>query len=205
VPARARQQAAEANQQLAAGDTAGARRTLQQAAQDLDDLRAMLADEEGLQQAQRDLQRSADQIGGVRPAESAEPEQPPQAAAQQGPVAPGNRPLPRDRGQQESEAPAGPNEGTTPGQGTITEKLGAQTPRIEGERSQSRVQGQQSEGRVTITELQGPGRRAQVRAPAGTGVTAARADADRYMSRMRIPPEYREIVRRYFEMLAARR
>ncbi len=67
VPARVREQAGEARQQMAAGDTAGARRTLQQSASDLDDLRAMLADEEGLQQAQRDLRRSADQIARGRP------------------------------------------------------------------------------------------------------------------------------------------
>jgi hypothetical protein len=41
--------------------------------------------------------------------------------------------------------------------------------------------------------------------PAGRAVIAARADADRYIERMRIPPEYREIVRRYFEALAASR
>jgi hypothetical protein len=58
---------------------------------------------------------------------------------------------------------------------------------------------------MITSELLGPGRSAQVRVPAGPAVLAARTDADRYMSRMRIPPEYREIVRRYFEALAAPR
>jgi hypothetical protein len=205
VPARARQQAAEANRQLAAGDTAGARRTLNQTASDLDDLRAMLADEEGLQQAQRDLRRSADQIAGNQSAQVAESEQSPQATARPGQAAPGTRPPTEGRGPQEAEPQQGPNEGTTPGQGAISEKLGGRTARIEGERPQSRVQGLQGQGRTTTTELLGPGRAARVRAPAGPAITAARADADRYLSRMRIPPEYREIVRRYFEVLAAKR
>jgi hypothetical protein len=58
---------------------------------------------------------------------------------------------------------------------------------------------------MTTSELLGPGRPAQVRVPAGPAAAAARADADRYITRMRIPPEYREIVRRYFEALAASR
>jgi hypothetical protein len=69
----------------------------------------------------------------------------------------------------------------------------------------TRVEGLQGEGRARITEVPGPGRPAQVRAPDGPAVLAARSGADRYMSRMRVPPEYREIVRRYFEALAASR
>ncbi len=205
VPARAREQAAEAGRQLAAGDTAGARRTLQQSATDLEELRAMLADEEGLQQAQHDLQRSSDQIATGRPVPSNEPEQTPQASAQRSTAAPGNRPLSEGQGPEAAEPPPGPNQGTLPGQGAVQEKLGARTQRLEGEKQQSRIQGMQGEGRVTTSELLGPGRKAQVRAPAGPAVSAARAEADRYMARMRIPPEYREIVRRYFEALAASR
>ncbi len=203
VPARAREQAAEANQQLAAGDTAGARRTLQQTATDLEDLRGMLADEEGLQQAQRDLSRSADQIASGRPVASNEPDQASQARAQQGNAAPGDRPLSEGQGPETAAPPPGPNQGTLPGQGAVQEKLGARTPRLEGDKKQSRVQGVQGDGRMITSELLGPGRSAQVRVPAGPAVLAARTDADRYMSRMRIPPEYREVVRRYFEALAA--
>jgi hypothetical protein len=205
VPARAREQAAEANRQLGTGDTAGARRTLQQSATDLEDLRAMLADDEGLQQAQRDLRRSADQIASGRPVPSSESEQTPQASVQRGTAAPGNRPLSEGQGPDAAEPPPGPNQGTLPGQGAVQEKLGARTQRLEGEKQQSRIQGMQGEGRVTTSELLGPGRSAQVRVPAGPAIVAARAEADRYMSRMRIPPEYREIVRRYFEALAATR
>ena len=205
VPARVREQAGAAREQMAAGDTAGARRTLQQSASDMDDLRAMLADEEGLQQAQRDLRRSADQIARGRPGAPAEGEETPRPAAQPGSVAPGSRPLPQGEGSVAAEPPPGPNQGTTAGQGAPAEKLGERTPRLEADKQQNRVRGLQGEGRVTTSDLLGPGRPGQVRAPQGPAVAAGRAEADRYLSRMRIPPEYREIVRRYFEALAAQR
>ncbi|MDR7483382.1 MAG: hypothetical protein QN203_12850, partial [Armatimonadota bacterium] len=205
VPARARQQAAEAQRHLEAGDAAGARRALQQGASDLEDLRAMLADEEGLQQTQRDLQRSSQQIARGRPVSADDAEQTPQAAAQPGQVAPGTRP-PQERNAPDGlEPPPGPNQGTTPGQGAPAEKLGERTPRLDADRQSSRVRGLQGEGRVTTSELLGPGRAAEVRAPQGPALRVARAEADRYMARWRIPPEYREIVRRYFEALAAQR
>ena len=203
VPARARQQAETAQRQLAQGDAAGARRTLQQSASDLDDLRAMLADEEGLQQAQRDLRRSADQIARGAVGAQDESEQAPQARAQRSAAAPGDRPPSEAKGQEQTEAPAGPNQGTLPGQGSIAEKLGPGTQRLEADRQQSRIEGLQGEGRMTTSDLLGPGRAARVRAASGPAVASARADADRYMVRMRIPPEYRDIVRRYFEALAA--
>ncbi|MGQ0551042.1 MAG: hypothetical protein ACT4PY_15390 [Armatimonadota bacterium] len=207
VPTRAREQADTARRQLAAGDTAGARRTLQQSATDLDDLRAMLADEEGLQQAQRDLQRSAESIARGRSESAAEAEQNPQAVAPPGSVAPGPRALPQGEGNEAAEPPPGPNEGSTAGQGAAAEKLGDRTPRLEADRQQSRVRGLQSEGRVTTGDLLGPGRPAAARRalPRQQALAAARADADRYMARHRIPPEYREIVRRYFESLAVQR
>jgi hypothetical protein len=205
VPMRTREQAARAHRQLAAGDAAGARRTMQQSAADLDDLRAMLADEEGLQQAQRDLQRSSQSIAEGRAPAASETEETPKASAQPGNAAPGTRPLPQSDQPGGAEPPPGPNQGTTPGQGAIAEKLGQRTARLEGERQQNRLRGVQGEGRVVTSELLGPGRSAQVRVPQGRALAAARADADRYLQRMRIPPEYREIVRRYFEALAAQR
>jgi hypothetical protein len=205
VPLRTREQAAQAQRQLGAGDTAGARRTMAQSAADLDDLRAMLADEEGLQQAQRDLQRSSQNISQGRTPSATETEETPKGAAQPGNVAPGNRPLPQNDQPGGAEPPPGPNQGTTPGQGSVSEKLGERTARLDAERQQNRLRGLQGEGRVTTSELLGPGRTAQVRAPQGPAVAAARAGADRYMQRMRIPPEYREVVRRYFEALAAQR
>jgi len=205
VPMRTREQAAQAQRQLGSGDTAGARRTMTQSAADLDDLRAMLADEEGLQQAQRDLQRSSQNISQGRTPTTTENEEPPKAAAQPGNAAPGNRPLPQSDQPGGAEPPPGPNQGTTPGQGSVSEKLGERTARLEGDRQQNRLRGVQGDGRMTTSELLGPGRTAQVRVPQGPAVAAARAGADRYMERMRIPPEYREVVRRYFEALAAQR
>jgi hypothetical protein len=205
VPGRIRQQAETARRQAELGDAAGARRTLQQAAGDLEDLRAMLADEEGLEGAQRELRRSAEQIARGAPGATAETDQTPQASARQGPATPGDRPPSEGQGPEPTEAPPGPNQGTLPGQGAIAEKLGPRTQRLAGERQQSRIRGLQGEGRVTTSDLLGPGRPGRVRAPAGPRGAAARAEADRYVTRMRVPPEYREIVRRYFEALAASR
>jgi hypothetical protein len=205
VPARARQQAAEAQRRLEAGDAAGARRALQQSASDLEDLRAMLADEEGLRQTHRDLQRSSQQIALGRPVPAEDAEQMPQAAAEPGQVAPGTRPPQEGPAPDGFPPPPGPHQGTTPGQGTPAEKLGARTPRLEADKQRSRLRGLQGEGRVTTSELLGPGRAAAIRAPQGPALRAARAEADRYMARWRVPPEYREIVRRYFETLAAQR
>jgi hypothetical protein len=205
VPTRTREQAEAARQQMAAGDAAGARRALQQSAADLDDLRAMLADEEGLEQAQRDLRRSSEQIAGGRSPGEQAGEEVPQAGARSGTVAPGNRPPSDVQGPEQAEPLPGPNQGTTPGEGVVEEKLGARTQRLEADREQTRIEGRRGEGRTITSELLGPGRTARVTAPAGPPVSAARADADRYLERLRVPPEYREIVRRYFEALAGAR
>jgi hypothetical protein len=205
MPAGVRQQVESARQQAAAGDAARARRTLQQSAADLDDLRAMLADEEGLQQAQWDLHRSAEQIARGGSEIPVDTEQLPRASARPGKASPGERPPTEEPGSEQTEAPAGPHQGTLPGHGTIAGKLGPRTERLDAEREQTRLEGLQGEGRTTTSELLGPGRAARVRTPAGPEAASARADADRYMARMRIPPEYRDIVRRYFEALAAAR
>lgn len=202
VPVRAREQAARARERVEAGDAAGARRAVQQGAADLEEMRAILADEEGLLQAQRDLQRAADRIARGVGGPSGESEEMPQAAAQPGRAAPGSRPLPRGQGTEEAPPPAGPHQGTAAGQGASAEKLGERAPRLEGERVPRRLRGLPAEGRVTTSEVLGPGRPGQARAVAGAAA-AARADADRYMARMRVPPEYRDVVRRYFEALAA--
>lgn len=205
VPARTREQAEAARQQMAGGDAAAARRTLQQSASELDDLRAMLADEEGLEQAQRDLRRSADQIAGGRASPEEAADELPQAGARPGPPAPGDRPPSEARGQEQVEPLPGPNQGTTPGEGAIEQKLGARTQRLQADREQTRIEGLRGEGRTITSELLGPGRAARVTAPARPAVAAARAEADRYLARLRVPPEYREIVRRYFEALAGAR
>jgi hypothetical protein len=205
VPARTREQAETARQQVAGGDAAAARRTLQQSAAELDDLRAMLADEEGLEQARRDLRRSAEQIAGGRTSPEEAGEEAPQAGVRPGPPAPGDRPPSEARGQEQAEPLPGPNQGTTPGEGAIEQKLGARTPRLAADREQTRIEGLRGEGRTIASELLGPGRTARVTAPARPSVSLARAEADRYLARLRVPPEYREIVRRYFEALAGAR
>lgn len=205
VPTRGREQAAQARRQAAVGNTAGARQALRQGAMDMEELRAMMADEEGLTQAQRDLRRSADRIARGGSGAPTQSEEPPQAAVHPGGAAPGRRQLQQGEGPAEQEPPPGPNQGTTAGQGVAQDRLGERTPRLEGERPQTRIRGMQGEGRAATSDLLGPGRPGQVRAAPGRAGGTVRSEADRYMSRMRIPPEYREIVRRYFDALVGSR
>ncbi len=204
VPTRGREQAAQARRRAAAGDTKAARQALRQGALDMEELRTLLADEEGLEQARRGLRKSADRIarGGGGPPET---EPPSQAAVAPSGSSPGRRQLQQGEGPEEESPPPGPNQGSTAGTGTAQDKQGERTPRLEGERPQTRIRGMQGEGRAVTEDLPGPGRPAPVRVTPGRASEAVRAEADRYMSRMRIPPEYREIVRRYFEALAGAR
>lgn len=205
VPTRGREQAAQARRQAAVGDTAGARQALRQGEMDMEQLRAMLADEEGLTQAQRDLRRSSDRIARGGSGTPTHSEQPRDAGVTPGGAAPGRRQLQQGEGSAEQEPPPGPNQGTAAGQGAVADRLGERTPRLDGERPQTRISGIQGEGRAASSDIPGPGRQGQVRAAPGRAGADVRAEADRYMSRMRIPPEYREIVRRYFEALAGSR
>ncbi len=205
LPARAREQIEEARRRLEAGDLSGARQAVRRGAEDLDRLDAMLADEQGLDQAASQLRRSSERIARGGGAEPPPGEQPAQAEAQSTGRAPGSRPPLQEPGSGEQTPPPGPNQGTAPGQGGVEEKMGDRTARLEGERQSRQLRGQQSEGRLTVSELPGPGRPGQVRAPLGETIAIARAEADRYMERMRVPPEYRDAVRRYFEALAALR
>lgn len=203
LPSRAREQIQEARRRLEAGDISGAQRAVRQGAEDLERLDAMLADEQGLDQAHRQLRRSSERIARGGGGEPASRDEPAQAEAQSTGRSPGSRPPLHEPGREEEPPPPGPNQGTAPGQGSVEEKMGERTARLEGDRTTRQLRGQQSEGRLTVSELLGPGRPGQVRAPLGRTLALARAEADRYMERMRIPPEYRDVVRRYFEALAA--
>lgn len=204
LPAQARQALKEARRQTEAGDAAAGQRALAEAIAQMDALRALMADESVLQMAEQELERSALRIAqgaGPEPAEEAQ-----QTPVQTPPAGPTARRL---QEQEEATAlappPQGPNEGSAPGQGTLGKKLGPQTPRLDAPGERSRVVGQEGEGQLQTTELLGPGRKVPVSAPLLRLSPQAARRADEAMAAARIPAGLREVVRRYFLLLAERR
>ncbi len=204
LPEKARRALEEARRHTEAGDVAAGQRALAEAVAEMDALRALMADESVLRMAEQELQRSV-----LRIARGAGPE--PAEEAQQGAVQPPPSGSTARRLQEQEEAaalpppPRGPNEGSMPGQGTLEEKLGPQTPRLDAPGERSRVVGQEGEGKLQTTELLGPGRRVPVRAPVLRISPQAARRSDEAMAAARIPAGLRDIVRRYFLLLAERR
>lgn len=200
-PAQARRSLDRAREQLEQGNAIGARQSLEQALRELEGLESMLADQEGLRGAQQELERSQQAIasaGGDRAGgePSGDPSDPGAA-----PPGPGDQPGSPEPGA-ESLPPQGPNEGTTPGQGRVNEKLGPPSARLDASGTTERVRGIQSEGPVGSAEIQGAGRRGTARAGTQTVTPAIVTQADRAMESARTPGRYRGLVRRYFEALA---
>jgi hypothetical protein len=87
----------------------------------------------------------------------------------------------------------------------VDDKLGAPTPRLDGEQTPERLRGTQGEGPVGAAEVLGAGRRGAARTPSGQLSPSIVARADRAMESARTPARYRGLVRRYFERLASLR
>lgn len=200
-PAQVRSRLERAREQLQQGNASGAGESLADALRELEGLESMLADAEGLRSAQRQLERSQQAIASSRGTgrggdRADDPSQP-----QDGPAAPGENPPSQEAGA-DALPPQGPNEGTTPGQGRVQEKMGEASPRLEATRSPDRLRGTQSEGPVSSAEVQGAGRPGTSRVEARPVAPTIVAQADRAMESARTPGRYRGLVRRYFERLA---
>lgn len=201
-PARVQRQLQRGREQLEQGDIAGASESLQNALRELESLESLLADEEGLQRAHQQLQRSGANIaaGALTPdGERAEESSPQQARAR---GAPGENPISPESGPEASSPPEGPHEGTTAGVGRVAEKLGAPSPRLQAQKSPQRVRGAQAEGQASVSEVVGAGRPGTAQVRISSVTPAIVAQVDRAMERARIPGRYRALVRRYFERLA---
>jgi len=199
-PAQVRNRLDRAREQLERGDASGAGESLAEALRELEGLESMLADAEGLQSAQQQLERSRQGIatGGRTPArEFAEDPSRPQERG----GAPGERALTEEPGA-EGRPPEGPHEGTTPGRGRVQEKMGEPSPRLEARRTPDRLRGAQSEGAVRSAEVHGAGRPGSSRVGVRQVSPTIVAQADRAMEAARTPGRYRALVRRYFERLA---
>jgi len=204
MPAQARRALEEARRRTEAGDADAGQRALAQAIAEMDALRALVADESVLRMAEQELERSALSIArGAGPEPSVEAQRGEVQAPPPGSVA--HRLPDQEEAASVPPPPRGPDEGSAPGQGRLGEKLGPQTPRLDAPGERSRVVGQEGEGQLLTTELLGPGRRVPARAPVLRLSPQAARRADEHMAAARIPAALREVVRRYFLLLAERR
>lgn len=199
-PARVREQLQRAREQLGRRNMVGARDAISDAMLDLQRLESLMADSEGIQNAQQEVDRSQAAIAGGGPLDG-QPEARETDQTSQSPVAPGEqRPSPSQG--EGTEPPQGPNEGSRPGTGRRDEKIGARTPRLDTTKTPQRLRGAQAEGPVASSEIVGTGRFSSSRVQAADISPAVIARADQAMTRSRTPARYRDIVRRYFQRLA---
>lgn len=195
--AEIRESLQRARENLQRGNAAGAGEALNAALRELEGLESMLADAEGLRDAQQQLQRSQQAIasGGGRDDQAAT-----EGGSESRQSGPGeNAPSPEEGGGVPAE---GPHEGTRPGQGVAPDKMGAASPRLEAERTPDRLRGTQSEGAVSLADVVGAARPGAARQPVELAPPAIVAQADQAMERARTPGRYRALVRRYFEALS---
>lgn len=199
-PAQVRQALKRAREELQQGRAGSAGEALSGALRELEGLESMLADAEGLRTTQQHLQQSRQAIasgGGAAEAEvpSEETGSPPRQ------VSPGEN-APSSEAGAGMAPPEGPHEGTAPGQGAARDKMGAPSPRRQGERTPERLRGAQSEGAVSFAEVIGAGRPGAALQTAQRASASIVAQADQAMEQARTPGRYRALVRRYFQALA---
>lgn len=200
-PAQVQRQLARAREELARGHTAAAADSLTAALRELEGLDSLLADQEGLRDVQRQLQRSQANVasGSATPEEGVE--QPVTARVPPTPV-PGQHPLSSEPGTDSPPPPKGPNQGTEAGTGRMRDALGQSSARLPAPRTPQRVRGTQGEGDVAASEILGAGRPGTSQVQPVPVSPSIIVQVDRAMERVRIPARYRIIVRRYFERLA---
>ncbi|MDR5697623.1 MAG: hypothetical protein QN135_07970 [Armatimonadota bacterium] len=192
----------EAHQRLRRHDTAGARRAIQQAEEDLRDLQRLLEEEGLLQQAGERVRRSHQRVaeaprGGVGEQAVGRGE-----GDSKG-VGPGDERLDGGTGEVgEDPAPEGPRQGRRAGSGQAPANTGPPTERLAGERRREALAGQQGGGPTFGAEVEAEARRTQVRTQTVAISPRILRQADETMHSARVPGSYREIVRRYFLHLA---
>ncbi len=195
-------QLGEARDQLQQGNVAQAGRAVGEALRDLEGLRALIADEEGLRNVQQQLQQSRANLAsgpsGTSPRGGVEPG--PQSGRP--PVPSGtSAPAPDPAGDPASPS-RGPYPGVTAGSGVAPDKLGLPSGRLQGPKSPERLRGTQGDGEVSASEVVGAARPGTSHTPLTRVSPAIVPQADRYMERASVPARYRQLVRAYFERLA---
>lgn len=201
-PAQVQSQLQKAREQLEHGDLRGAGESLTEALRELEGLDSMLADREGLSEAQQQLQRSRANIASSGAGPDSLDREESRAEQRSSPSGPGQTPPSSESSPEASPPPPGPHQGTLPGTGRVDQKLGQPGPRLQIPRSPQHLRGAQSEGGATVSEILGSGRPGPARVQPSAVTPTLVVQADQAMERSRIPGWYRTIVRRYFERLA---
>jgi len=199
-PAQIRSQLEQARKQLQQGNVGQAGEAMSEALRNLEGLQALIADEEGLRTVQQQLQRSMMGItsgtaGAIPPESTASQPEPPAAGSGSSAQSPDTST------ETAAPPPPGPNQGVAPGTGSVGEKLGPPSARLQAPKSPQRLRGAQGEGEVSAAEVLGAARPGSSRVAAKAISPAVVPQADRYMERAAIPARYRLLVRRYFERL----
>jgi hypothetical protein len=206
APNEARRSVAAARRDAQRGQTSAAARDLADAMADLQSLERMMGDEQALGRARAQVRRSAEQI--ARSASLGSLGTPAPQAAEQGPPraapnpAPGPNP-PAAGSDESAPPPPGPNQGSLPGVGTGT-RVGAPAPRLGGTHVPVFVTGAPGPGASSLREITAPGRKGAPRLAATRPPAQVAHEIDRALSQgQALPPEYLDVIRRYFQHLGA--
>lgn len=189
--------ARQALRALARGDRRAAQETVSQALTDLEAIRKLLAEEEGVRQVGHEVERAHQRIASGTPG---------QAVEDQGIVAGATRvrmtsPGERSRGEERPEGAVlseGPDEGLQAGTGTARTKLGPPTDRLRTEYRREVLRGAVAEDQAITAEIRGPGIRGVPRTAVRGVLPLVVRQVEEALVRQRVPAAYREIVRRYF-------
>jgi len=203
-PPALQEAARQALRALARGDRRTARETVSHALKDLEAIKRLLAEEEGVRQVGHEVERARQRIARGTPGQAMEDRE---AAAGAGRIrmsSPGERSRGEERpgGVVLSE---GPDEGLEAGTGAARMKLGPPTDRLRTEHRREVLRGALPEDQVVTAEIRGPGIRSTPRSTARAVSPLVVRQVDDALARQRVPAAYREIVRRYFLELARRR
>jgi hypothetical protein len=186
---------AERGRMSAAGGALG------DALQDLQAIERMLADDQALGEAGRQVRRSSQKIAeSAQLGAGADKEASRAQAGATPPQAPGPNPPNPGASEDSPPPPPGPNQGSRPGQGTAPH-LGPPAPRPGATRVPVRVPGVSGAGPSALKEITGPGQPGAPRLPVTRPPAALAHEIDRALSRAPLPPAYLTVIRRYFEAL----
>ncbi len=202
LPTPLRSQLREAEEALHAGKLAEAHAALERIEQELRRLDRMALEAERLEELHREVQRAKERIrsAGI-PRELMERE----PTGGFVPFIPGGSKDPEGPGRESEVYRTGSGTGLQAGSGTVTEKLGFPTERLEARHRRERIEGVEEGAHAEVVEIRGPGvHGAPQAAPVRVAPVVVRR-AEEAVARLRVPAPYREVVRRYFLELARRR
>jgi hypothetical protein len=196
--------ARQALRALARGDRRAAQETISQALTDLEAIKRLLAEEEGLHQVGHEVERAHQRIVSGTPGQAVEDREAAAGAGRVRMASPGER-SPGEERPEGAVLSEGPDEGLEAGAGAARTKLGPPTDRLRTEHRREVLRGAPAEDQVVTAEIRGPGIRSAPRTAAQAVSPLVVRQVDDALARQRVPSAYREIVRRYFLELARRR